>query len=149
MPEQNFVKRKQVIVARDIQFRFARFVILFAVGTAFFTSLTVFFTTFSLLGDKLAQVYPQGRLIEIFKTVYLALAIDLLVAAPLIFLVSIRFSHRIVGPLPKIYDILRKVGKGDLSQRLTLRKADELVNLADVINEMIDNLKKNADSRGS
>ena len=147
MAPANPVKRKQVIVDRGIQYRFARFVMLFAIGTAVFTSATVFFTTFSLLGDKLAEVYPQGRLVEIFRMVYLAFAVNLVVVTPLIFWVSIRFSHHTVGPLPKIYETLRKVGRGDLSQSLTLRKTDELHDLATVINEMIANLKNAQQNR--
>jgi methyl-accepting chemotaxis protein len=134
-------RRKQVVVERKIQFRFARFVVLFAIATSFLTSATVFFTTFSLLGDKLADVYPQGRLVAIFRTVYLAFALNLALAAPVLFYLSLRFTHRLAGPLPKIYDTLRKVGQGDFEQKLVLRRNDELRDLADVINEMIENLR--------
>ena len=142
MAELKKFKRTQVIVEKKFQFRFAKFVILFAIGTALFTSVTVFFTTFSLMGDKLADVYPQGRLVEIFRNVYLAFAVNLIVVAPAIFYISILFSHRIVGPLPKIYETLRRVGQGNYDQHLVLRKDDELKELADVINSMIDTLKE-------
>jgi len=140
-PKKQF-KRTQVIVEKKFQFRFARFVILFAAGTALFTSLTVFFTTFSLLGGKLADVYPQGRLVEIFQSVYVAFAVNLLVIAPVIFWISIRFSHHIIGPMPKIYEILRRVGQGDFSQQVVLRKKDELRELAAAVNQMIESLKE-------
>ena len=136
------IKRTQIVVAKDFQYRFARFVMLFAFGTAVVTATTVFFTTFSLLGDKLANVYPQGRLLAIFRHVYLAFGVNLLLLAPVVFYISILFSHRIVGPLPKIYDILRKVGQGDLDHKVVLRKNDELRDLAQAVNDMIDGLKK-------
>jgi nitrogen fixation/metabolism regulation signal transduction histidine kinase len=50
---------------------------------------------------------------------------------------------RIAGPLPKIYAALRKVGEGDLNQKVILRKGDELRDLAQAVNDMIDGLKKN------
>lgn len=136
------IKRTQVIVQKDFQFRFARFVILFALTTTLVSCLTVFITTFSLLGDKLAAVYPQGRLAQIFRTVYLALGANIVLIVPVIFYVSIHFSHRIVGPLPKIYDALKRIGEGDFNQYIVLRKNDELRPLANVINEMVVNLKK-------
>ena len=143
MPQVSLMKRTRIIVAKDFQYRFARFVILFAFGTALVTATTVFFTTFSLLGDKLAQVYPQGRLLAVFRNVYLAFGINLIVLAPIVFYVCNLFSHRIVGPLPKIYAVLKKVGQGDLDQKVVLRKDDELRDLAEAINDMIDGLKKN------
>lgn len=144
MPQQGqFFKRTQIIVAKDFQYRFARFVMLFVFGTALVTATTVFFTTFSMLGDKLAQVYPQGRLLVIFRNVYAAFGINLVILAPLVFYMSILFSHRIVGPLPKIYEALRRVGQGDLNQKVVLRKNDELRDLAQAVNDMIEGLKKN------
>ena len=141
MPEAPLIKRTRIVVAKDFQYRFARFVILFAFGAALVTATTVFFTTFSLLGEKLAGVYPQGRLLPIFRGVYLAFAVNVLILSPLLFYVSILFSHRIVGPLPKIYEVLKKVGEGNLSQKVVLRKSDELRDLADAINRMIEGLR--------
>ena len=133
-------RRKKVVVERSTQYRFARFVILFAVGTAFVTSATVFFTTFSLLGDRLADVYPQGRLQHIFRVI-------LIITAPIIFYASLRFSNRIFGPLPKMYEVLRNVGKGDFSQEVQLRRTDQLHEMAGVINEMVKNLRNAKDKQ--
>lgn len=140
-------RRKRILTEKDFQFRFARFVILFAFATAFATSVTVFFTTFSLLGDKLSDVYPQGRLVGIFQRVYMIFGLNLIVAVPVIFYVSLLFSHRIVGPIFKMGDVLRRVGKGDFEQKIVLRKTDELRALADIINEMIRNLKERDQAR--
>jgi len=140
-------RRRQIIIEPGIQFRFARFVILFALATAFVTSGIVFFTTFSLFGERLSDVIPQGRLIEIYRTVYLSFFGILLLAIPFILYFSLRFSHRIVGPLPKMYRLLRDVGKGDLEQYLVLRKKDELKELADSINDMIESLRSREQGR--
>ena len=147
MTQERMYERKKILVERGIQFRFARFVIFFAVGTAVLTSTIVFYTTASFLGERLADVYPHGRLVAVFRTVYLFFFGIILAITPLIFYMSIRFSHRVIGPLPKIYDVLRKVGEGDFNQSLTLRKNDELKELAAVINEMIQNLRKRTSKR--
>lgn len=135
-------RRKQYFVERGLQLRFARFVILFVFLASLATGLLVFYTSYFMLGEKLADVYPQGRLITIFKTVHIALLIDLVVMIPIIFYGSIVFSHRIAGPLPKIYRTLREIGQGNFDLKLQLRRTDELRELADVINEMTAKLKE-------
>ena len=135
------IRRTKYFVSQGLQLRFARFVILFVFLASILTSVTIFFTTFIMLGEKLAAVYPQGRLVEIFKSVYLAFFIDMLVILPVIFAGSIVFSHRIAGPLPKIYRTLQEIGNGNFNQRLVLRKHDELMELAEAINQMAADLK--------
>lgn len=133
--------RKQILVVKKIQFRFAGFVILLAAGTAFITSLAVFFTVLTVLGDKLAAVYPQGRLAPIVQSAYLSFIVVFGVSVPVICYFAIRFSHKVVGPLPKIYRYLVTVGQGIYPGKLTLREGDHLIELAQVINEMATDLK--------
>lgn len=135
-------RRKRYFVDRGLQLRFARFVILFVFAACLVTSLTTFYTTFMMLGERLADVYPQGRLVAIFRSVHIAFLVNLLVIIPIIFYGSIVFSHRIAGPLPKIYAALREIGKGNYDVKLVLRKRDELKELADVINETAGQLKE-------
>ena len=137
-----FSRRKKYFVERALQLRFARFVLLFMFLTCAITACTVFYFTFTILSEKLADIYPQGRLIEIFRSAYLAFGLCLIVVAPVIFYVGVVFSHRIAGPLPKIYQMLRNIGNGKFDERLVLRKKDELKELADVINEMAAKLQQ-------
>jgi methyl-accepting chemotaxis protein len=134
-------RRKQYFVEQGLQLRFARFVILFVFISSIVTAILVFYTTFMILGGRLAEVYPQGRLVSIFQSVYLAFFVNLVVILPVIFCGSIVFSHRIAGPLPKIYQALQQIGQGQFDVNLTLRKGDELKELADAINQMAAALK--------
>ena len=136
------VRRKKYFVNRGLQLRFARFVIGFVFFSSALTGLTIFGTTFLLMGEKLASVYPQGRLVPIFQSVYFWAAISLLAVLPVIFWGSIIFSHRIAGPLPKIYKALANIGEGNFDIKITLRKHDELRDLADVINAMAKKLRE-------
>ena len=135
-------RRKKYFVDQGLQLRFARFVIGFVFLSSILTGATIFFTTFIMLGEKLAAVYPQGRLIEIFRSVYIAFFIDMIVVLPVIFAGSVVFSHRIAGPLPKIYQTLKQIGAGNFDQDLALRKQDELRDLAEAINQMANKLKE-------
>ena len=135
-------QRKQYFIQKAMQLRFARFVILFVFVSSVLTGGVIFLTTFLLMGEKLASVYPQGRLVPIFQSVYLWSFLSLVGVVPIIFYGSIVFSHRIAGPLPKIYRILREIGQGNFDQKLVLRKHDELKELADAINDMAQGLKE-------
>ena len=134
-------QRKQILVVKKIQFRFAAFVLILAAGTAFVTSLAVFFSVLTVLGDKLAAVYPQGRLAPIVRSAYLTFITVFAISIPIISYFAIRFSHKVVGPLPKIYRYLVSVGQGVHPGKLILRDGDQLIELAQVINEMADDLK--------
>ena len=137
-----FSRRKKYFVERALQLRFARFVLVFMFLSCAVTAFAVFYSTFVILSEKLVGIYPQGRLAEIFHSVYLAFALCLALIMPVIFYVALVFSHRIAGPLPKIYQTLRNIGNGQWDERLVLRKKDELKELADVINEMAAKLKQ-------
>ena len=137
-----FSRRKKYFVERALQLRFARFVLLFMFLSCAVTAFAVFYCTFVILSEKLVGIYPQGRLAEIFRSAYFAFGLVLALIAPFIFYVALVFSHRIAGPLPKIYQILRNIGNGQFDERLVLRKNDELKELADTINEMAAKLKQ-------
>ncbi len=139
-----FSRRKKVFVDRSLQLRFARFMLLFMFMSCAITACIVFYFTFAALSDKLVGIYPQGRLIEIFRSAYLAFGLGLLLVTPIIFYGAVIFSHRIAGPLPKIYRVLRSIGDGQWDQKLVLRKNDELKELADAINDMAAKLKERA-----
>ena len=137
-----FSRRKKYFVERALQLRFARFVLVFMLLSCAITAFAVFYSTFIILSEKLVGIYPQGRLTEIFRSAYAAFALCLILITPFIFYVALVFSHRIAGPLPKIYQALRNIGNGQWDERLVLRKKDELRELADVINEMAAKLKQ-------
>ena len=141
MAQKTSYQRKQILVQKKIQYRFARFVMLFIAVSALVLSTVVFFTTLLLMGDKLAAVYPQGRLAPIIRSVYLAFFTILLVGTPFIWYASIKFSFHIVGPLPKMYRYLRDIGHGIYPGKLSIRATDELQELAASINAMAEDLK--------
>ena len=137
----NAFRRKKIFVERGMQLRFARFMIVYNVVCCLTIAAIVFYTTSAYLGEKIADIYPQSRLPEIFNRAYLTLAFALLASIPILFYGALLFSHRIAGPLPKIYRALDDIGKGNFNSILTLRKNDELRDLADHINQMTAALK--------
>src|SRR5437868_1359387 len=137
-----FARRKQYFVERGLQLRFARAALFFVMTCCILTAFVVFYTTFVALSDKLVGIYPQARLSGILRSAYTNVLLGLLVVAPVVFYAAIVFSHRVAGPLPKITQALRDIGTGKFDTRLTLRKKDELKELAEAINAMAAQLKE-------
>lgn len=134
--------RRRYIVKRGLQFRYIGLIFMLALLASFITGWTVFATGWSFFGEKLASVYPQGRLIYVFKAINVALMRNLLLISPLIFLLGLLFSHRIAGPLYRIEKTLIEIAKGNLALKIKLRQGDELASLADIINTMTDNFNR-------
>ncbi len=99
------------------------------------------------LGEKLANVYPTGRLIYIFKAANLTLLLRLLLITPVFILVGILISHRIAGPIYRLGTYIDQLITGDYSSGLVLRKKDELKGLAHKLSLLRGKLKKNEEER--
>jgi len=55
---------------------------------------------------------------------------------------ALRYSHRVVGPALRIRRTLMRMLAGDLGTRITLRKGDELVEVAAAVNDLMEELRK-------
>lgn len=135
-------RRKQYFVERGLQLRFAWYVFGYLMTCCLLTAGVVFYATFSSLSDRLVGIYPANRLEGIFHQSYWALGVSLALSAPAIFYGALVFSHRIAGPLPKIYRVLDQLAAGQYDVKLTLRKQDELKDLAEKINLLAQKLKE-------
>lgn len=140
MPKRPIFRRKRFLIKKELQFRYIRLVFILALLASLVTGYTVFATGWALLGEKLASVYPQGRLVYVFRTTNIALVRNLLLISPLIFIFALLFSHKIAGPVYRISRDLGEIAKGNLALKIRLRKGDELQDLATEINNMTSKL---------
>ncbi len=141
MEKQKRIKRTRYLVKTGFQLKYVGLILLFMFVVAWLVGVTIYYTGWFLMGEKLANVYPQGRLVAIMATINTRLAVRLLLITPLVILVSIFLSHKIAGPIYRIEKFLKSIANGDLSAKLRLRKNDELQDLADAINEMTNDLE--------
>lgn len=142
-------KRKQFIVARRFQLKYAGVILLLMFITAGFCSYAIYYTTMMLFGEKLANVYPQGQLVSIVKTVNFRILVSMLVISPLVGFLGVYLSHKIAGPIYRIERSLAVMTGGDISGRITLRRGDEMVSLANAINTLSDSLGKSVNAEKS
>lgn len=85
---------------------------------------------------------PQGSFIAALIGVAVMMLIELLLAAPIVYVLGVRQSRQVVGPLRRITRTLGAIGSGDFSQRVIVRHDDILEPLASSINRMAERLQK-------
>lgn len=135
-------RRRRYLVKKGLQFRYIGLIFSLAILASLLTGYTVFYTCWPSFGQKLANVYPQGRLLPIFRTINFLLIRNLILMTPIILVIGLLYSHRIAGPLFRIEKVLDEIGRGKLDINIKLRKNDELWDVAETINSMASNLCK-------
>ncbi|NQT07115.1 MAG: HAMP domain-containing protein [Candidatus Omnitrophica bacterium] len=135
-------KRRIYLIKPSFQLRYLGIIFMAVSSVALVCILTTYFSAMSLLGEKLANVYPQGRLMATLKDINMIIIYRLLFVLPIIGFIGIMLSHRIAGPVYRIEKTLEEIGKGNFDIRITLRKHDELKGIANAINDMVAKLKE-------
>lgn len=132
------VRRTQLVTDRSLQSKYVMTVLGFMAAVLVLAAIIIYFTAWSHLVERLANVYPQGRLQEVLKIIYLRLLLGFLLLAPLAALAALMVSHRIAGPLVRIRRYLRLMARGEFDLApLELRPYDELKDIAHLINEIV------------
>lgn len=133
-------ERRTILVKRELQFKFAFIVFAAMVLSAFIIGWDIYFWAVDYLIET-ETPYLTETLYGVIKL--LLYKFVLLIIALVI--ISIFFSHRIVGPLFRFEkEALKRVAEGDLTYRLSFRKHDELSWLASSFNRMTESLQAKA-----
>jgi len=134
-------KRTKYLVSTKLQLRYVGIILLLMLATALMCSYVIYYTVMILMGEKLSNVYPQGRLIAIINTVNIRILFSMLLITPVVVVIGIFLSHKIAGPIYRIEKFLGDMAAGNFASRIVLRKGDELTSVADKINVLNDSLK--------
>jgi nitrate/nitrite-specific signal transduction histidine kinase len=108
------------------------------------TFVTVFTTHYALLSSMVDFIETHGRSptgVELMITPVRALAVIIPIVFVVMTLATILISHRIAGPLERLKHYMKRVGQGDFPRKLRFRTHDEIHDVADVFNQMVDDLK--------
>lgn len=135
-------KRKQYLVSKRFQLKYVGLILLLMFMTAALCAYVVYYTGMLFMSEKLANVYPQGRFVHIVSIVNFRIFLSVILISPMVALVGIFLSHRISGPVYRLERVLEEIASGDLTPHITLRKKDELANLANGINSVTEGLRK-------
>jgi len=135
--------RWHYLVNKQFQIKYAVVTLVFMFFVSAVCGYVTYHTLWTHLGEKLALVYPQARLVSILNIVKIKLAMQILLLVPVVILASVFLSHRVAGPVPKMERYMEKLIKKDFSNKLYLRKTDEFRDLAGLINKSTDSIKQN------
>jgi len=137
--ERKKVIRRSYFIKRRLQWKVFVSVIAMLVSFTLFLAVGLYFPLFYILYSNLPT---ESVMLQHAAYFYLAIEryiwISVLAVIALLGLYSLFFSHRIAGPLYRFEQTLQGVGEGDLSQRVQLRRYDELKDLGDEINRTLD-----------
>ena len=134
-------KRTKYWVSGRFQGKFVGLILLLIFLTAALCSYVIYYTSMISFGEKLASIYPQGRLVSVINTINVRIMITLLLVTPLVALIGIFLSHKIAGPIVRMERFMGDMASGNFTGKLVLRKGDELLMLADAINRLTESIK--------
>jgi len=135
-------RRRQKLVNPDYQYRYMRRLFVITAAAVIGAAATAYGILWILLFRS--PVVSQDEVIVAMVAIGLTMLVELAIAAPLIVTLGLFQSHKVAGPLVRIKRALQDIADGDLSTRITLRKYDELHDLADAINQMVEQLQRRA-----
>lgn len=128
-------QRKKMIVDPSYQMRYTVFLIILSTSEIILFAAVLVAAIFSIVEISSADH------VRLFYYLMAVSAGMLLVLNLMNGLVGILFSHRISGPVYRFSQMAKTIGRGDFSPVIMLRKADELQELKDGLNEMLDGLR--------
>lgn len=135
-------RRRRLLVKMAMQFRFLRMVLISMLAPTIFVSACLYYFIFHLLAQQLA--IPESiayNLIPVIKKVNFTLLVGFPLLVALILLWGLILSHRYAGPIYRMEKELEQIAKGNFNIRIRLRKHDELVSVADGINNVLDKVQ--------
>lgn len=136
-----FRKRKRYVVKSYFQFKYTAIILLFVFLTVFLAATMTYVTVFPYLSEKLANVYPQSRLITILTKANIRVIYASALLIPLAIWIGVFLSHKIAGPWHRLETILSDMADGNIADFVKLRKGDELISLSEALNRVIARLK--------
>ena len=154
----NLEKRKRYLIDRKIQFFFLRFIILYLllISVIFgyvLVRVNTYFTEYIVstitTAPTLSKQPMDPRLVEDLKDVLLArdrefllfIMLAIIVVGFVVAYLTIRFSHRVAGPVFRLRRAMGQLNEGDYSVRVKLRRSDQLSGFAEDFNHLAEKLQ--------
>lgn len=136
------VMRKQYIVD-NLQYKMLLIMVIYVVLGILVAGFIMFLPSFiGLSAEGKEQVEAAKEILTLHKRIWPAVIIvTVIIGGHSIFL-----FHRIFGPLYRFKETMRDISQGDVSYNIKIRKNDFLKEEENVMNEMIDSLRKKLES---
>jgi methyl-accepting chemotaxis protein len=139
-------RQKYSIVDRSLQYRVLAIIISYSLVIVLFLAICLFVPDIlSMSNEQLSwevRAAAADKLLTLHSRVWPAIIAMVCVLG----IHSVRIFHRLIGPLYRFRWAFAKIGEGDLSFRVQIRKNDYLQKEKKTLNEMIDALAGQCES---
>jgi len=141
---KNSYKRKRYFIKKDFQAKFIlQFCLIIFVGVLISTALLLILSQNTLTSSfHQSQLTIKNTAIAILPTVILTNLITLGLISLAAIMIILFISHKIAGPIFRLEQDIKNIGKGDLTNKIKLRKKDQITELAEEINRMTEDYHK-------
>ncbi len=136
--KSNF-QRRTIFIKKNLQIRYMVLMVACVLCGLAIMGLELTATLNDLFDDYPVLVQPiYDEFIPIVSSFFYKIAIYVL----LVIIISAIVSHRMAGPVYRFEQTCKEIAKGDFSQRVHLRKGDQLTELQQAFNTMMDEVEK-------
>ncbi len=137
-PKTQIFKRRTIFIKKSLQLRYMALIILSVLAGLLIVALELTFTLNEVFDQYPVLLQP---LYDNFSTIAYGFIYKLLIYVVFVVLISAILSHRMAGPIYRFEQTCKAVAKGDYSQRVHLRKGDQMMELQDEFNKMMDHIE--------
>lgn len=132
-------RRQRLIVNPGYQIKVTGVLALFFILFVLLALGLVHYALWSTL--RALELDQEALFVSIFNAVAWMVTVELVIAIPILILLGLFLTHKVVGPVGRIKAALAQLGQGNFDVVLKLRRGDVLSDLADSINRVATSLK--------
>lgn len=137
-------QRRNYLIEKNLQGRFTLtlLMLIFLIAVISFCNLYVIGSFVINHYTNVHEVQsPLEFILQALDVMWPRLVLIILVNVIIVIIIGVFYSHQFAGPSFKMERALREIAAGNLSSKIYLRQSDSLHNVADAINQLIDNFR--------
>lgn len=131
-------KRRTIFVKKNLQFRYMTLIVLSVLAGLLIMAFELTFTLNDIFDKYPVLLQP---LYDNFPSIAYGFIYKIVIYVVFVVLISAILSHKMAGPVYRFEQTCKAIAKGDFSQRVHLRKGDQLTELQDEFNKMMDRVE--------
>ncbi len=135
-------KRKYYIVEGWYQIKFSLILIIAMVFAATVIIFSTLLTIHPAMNQELSGAVTESQAFTVGWNVIKGYLFRFSLLLIIALFVGIYISHKIIGPIHRLEGAVKKMGEGDLSQHIFLRRGDEFAKLSQNLNILIEKFRQ-------
>lgn len=132
-------KRRTIFIKKNLQFRYMTLIVFSVLAGLMIMAFELTFTLNDIFDKYPVLLQP---LYDNFPAIAYGFIYKIVIYVVFVVLISAILSHKMAGPVYRFEQTCKAIAKGDFSQRVHLRKGDQLTELQDEFNKMMDRVEE-------